>query len=137
MSDDWLRAIWIVALSAAWGLGAMAQGDAASDGAFVYEPKGRRDPFVPLVRDGRLLGRPRDPGALTGLQPILYGILWDRDGKSIALINDQEVNVGDAVGSFQVEQILPDSVVLIREGGESVVLELAFEAEDSEDVSAP
>lgn len=137
MSDHWFRAIWIVALSAVWGFGAMAPIGAALSGAYVYESQGRRDPFVPLVRNGRILGRVTAAEALSLLKPVLYGILWAPDGKSIAIINDQEVNVGDTVGSFQVERILPESVILTREGGESVVLGLTFEAEGSEDTSAP
>jgi len=127
----------MAAVGAVLGLGWAVQGSAASDGALVYEPKGRRDPFVPLVRDGRILGKPRAAEALAVLQPILYGILWDPDGRSIALINDQEVKEGDVVGSYQVEKIHPNSVVLKREGGESVVLKLAFEAENPEEDSQP
>ena len=91
---------------------------------FHYNGKGRRDPFAPLVRDGRVV-------AVTGAgyessKPVLYGVLWDEGGNSIALINDGEARVGDAVGEFKVLEIRKDSVVLAN-GGEPIVLEIAFE----------
>ena len=94
--------------------------------SLVYDAQGRRDPFVPLVKDGRLLGVAPERQAATEA-PVLYGILWDPSGKSIALINDLEVKVGDDVGSYHVMEIRQDAVVLTREGGEPVILKLAFE----------
>ena len=92
----------------------------------LYDAKGHRDPFVPLVRDGRIV----NPRAASGILPVLYGILWDPDGRSMALINDREVSVGDQVGAYRVEEIQPDAVVLADEGGERVVLGLAYESFD-------
>jgi hypothetical protein len=63
-------------------------------------------------------------------KPVLYGILWDPGGQSIALINDAEVKVGDAVSGYRVKEIRQDAVVLIN-GGVPVVLEIAFEAPPS------
>ena len=118
-----------------FGLGGAAVLSEEGEG-FLYDGKGRRDPFVGLVRDGRLVGAPRTR-KLEPLKPVLYGILWDSDGKSIALINDVEVNVGDKVGGYRVEEIRPDAVVLAREGGRQIVLELAFDALESPKVSTP
>ena len=91
---------------------------------FRYNGKGRRDPFVLLVRDGRIV-------AVTGSghessQPVLYGVLWDPGGNSIALINNGEARVGDAIGEYKVLEIRKDSVVLAN-GGEPIILEIAFE----------
>ena len=92
---------------------------------FRYNGKGRRDPFAPLVRDGRVVAAV--PGSPDGSsRPVLYGVLWDPGGKSIALINDGEARVGDTVGEYKVMEIRKDSVVLAN-GGEPVVLEIAFE----------
>lgn len=102
--------------------------------AFLYDSRGRRDPFVPIVRDGRIVGAHKSR-ATEPLRPVLYGILWDPDGKSIALINDLEVNVGDAVGGYRVAEIRSDAVVLARTNGERIVLELAFEAAEAPRVS--
>lgn len=92
---------------------------------YRYDPAGRRDPFVPLVRDGKLI----EVGALMplgGSVPVLRGILWDPGGNSLALLNDAEVKVGDTIGGYQVVEIRKDAVVLSG-GGEPVVLQLEFE----------
>jgi len=92
---------------------------------FRYDSGGRRDPFVPLVRDGRLVAV--TPGVpIETARPTLYGILWDAGGRSIALINEKEVTVGDAVAGYQVKAIRPDAVVLEAEG-EVVELRIMFE----------
>ena len=57
---------------------------------------------------------------------MLYGILWEPGGQSIALINDLETKVGDAVGGYQVKEIRRDAVVLVN-GGEPVVLSISFD----------
>lgn len=88
-----------------------------------YDAKGQRDPFVPLVRDGRVLANPGG-GGFSNL--TLVGILWDPSGQSIALINDTEAKVGDVLGEYQVQEIRQDGVVLMR-GGNPVVLQLSFE----------
>jgi len=61
---------------------------------------------------------------------VLYGILWDSAGNSIALINDTEVKVGDTVKGYRVTEIRQDAVVLTN-GGEPVVLQIAFETPPS------
>ena len=98
-----------------------------SDAApFRYDSRGRRDPFVPLVRDGRLVAS--GPGVQSDQsKPVLYGILWDPTGHSIALINDTEVKEGDRIGNYQVKEIQHDAVVLDN-GGEPMVLKIAFDA---------
>ena len=92
-----------------------------------YDSKGKRDPFVALVRDGKIVGVPA--GGQTRVStdlPVLVGILWDPGGRSLALLNEQEVAVGDTIDDFLVAEIRRDAVVLMR-GGEPVVLEISFE----------
>ena len=60
-------------------------------------------------------------------KPVLYGILWDPNGHSLALINDTEAKVGDTINGYQVTEIRRDAVVLSVEGGEPVVLQLTFD----------
>lgn len=97
--------------------------------ALAYDPKGKRDPFLPLVREGRIVtvlgGSASGAVDLSGLK--LIGILWDPGGRSLALINDSEVRVGDAVNDYQVSEIREDRVILTRADGEIVVLEIDFE----------
>ena len=103
--------------------------EASEKRAFSYDPAGHRDPFVPLVRDGRLVGVVAGSSIKTD-KPVLYGILWDPGGNSIALVNDGEVKVGDAIGGYQVKEIRQNAVVLMS-GGVPVVLEIAFDAPPS------
>ena len=98
--------------------------------SFFYDAKGHRDPFVPLVRDGRLVGKPQPVPTVNAAQPVLYGILWDPAGRSIAMINDTEVRVGDTVAGYRVAEIRQDAVVLSG-GGEPLVLSIDFETPSS------
>jgi len=94
---------------------------------FYYDPGGHRDPFGPLVRDGRLVGVPTGRSPTDTTMPVLYGILWDPDGQSIALINDGEAKTGDTIAGYQVKEIRKDAVVLSH-GGEPLVLQMIFDA---------
>lgn len=81
---------------------------------FIYDAKGRRNPFIPLVTpDGRLLElEPRKENA----DLFLEGIIYDEHGISYAIVNGEIVNVGDKVGEFQVLKIEKDKVIFIKEG---------------------
>jgi len=103
---------------------------AKPDAAFHYDSKGRRDPFIPLVRDGRVVSVTGDAQRAGGGAPVLYGILWDPAGKSIALLNDTEAKVGDTIEGYQVLEIRHDAVVLTN-GGEPVVLQISFDVSPS------
>ena len=102
----------------------------ASHELFRYDARGHRDPFVPLVQEGRLVG----PGAFLGDKPVLTGILWDPAGDSVAMIDDQEVRVGDGLQAYKVIEIRKDAVVL-KDGGEPVVLQMEYEVSPHSPVS--
>jgi hypothetical protein len=59
-----------------------------------YDSKGKRDPFVPLARDGKIVS-PNTESAPTSSAPLLAGIVWDPGGRSLALINETEVMIGE------------------------------------------
>lgn len=110
------------------GLALMLVAGAVSAREASYESHGKRDPFVPLVHEGRFV-------AVTGSglakdSPVsdlhLAGIVWDPAGSSLALINEMEVKIGDRLGDYQVVDIRPDAVILLKEG-KPVVLQLPFE----------
>ncbi|MEE8536789.1 MAG: hypothetical protein V3S71_02195, partial [Acidobacteriota bacterium] len=90
-----LPAVLLVALAAACGVAEAAE-EIPEEWLppFRYDSNGQRDPFIPLVRDGRLVGVEVGLRVNAG-RPVLYGVLWDPGGHSIALINDGEVQVGD------------------------------------------
>ena len=101
---------------------------------FRYNAQGRRDPFMPLVRDGRLVSV---QGMLVeSSKPVLYGILWDPSGASLALINDAEVKVGDVIGSYRVSEIRKDAVVLMN-GGSPVILQISFDTPPAPPAGGP
>lgn len=93
---------------------------------FRYDAGGRRDPFIALIQDGRFT-RTSPIAQVDTSKPVLYGILWDPSGQSLALINDTEVTVGDAVSGYQVQEIREDAVVLTDDGGHPLVLRVSFE----------
>ena len=106
--------------------------DDSAQGAFRYDARGLRDPFRPLIQDGRVVGvSGRSLSTAERDQPVLYGILWDPGGSSMALINDLEVKVGDTVNGYRVTEIRQDAVVVTDEGGKPVVLQIAFETSPS------
>ena len=82
----------------------------------AYEAKGRRNPFIPLVTpEGRLLKLDkRQDATQEGL--TIEGIIYDKFGRSFAIVNANVVGIGDMVGDFQVLKILENKVILIRNG---------------------
>jgi hypothetical protein len=95
----------------------------ASGERFRYQAKGRRDPFVALVRDGKLVAATGARSAGPG--PVLRGVLWDPGGQSIAMINEGEYRVGDMVGEYRILEIRKEAVVLAN-GGEPMVIQIDF-----------
>ena len=121
----WVFGVAAVMLLGLWPLWAAQTPREKNSEPFRYDPKGHRDPFVALVREGRLVGT--QPGKrVESSKPVLYGILWDPGGRSLALINDVEAKVGDTVAGYKVSEIRRDAVVLTN-GGEPMVLQIAFE----------
>ena len=123
-----MRRAWRVTAGvlAAFGLAGLAW--AAEESIrmpYRYDPGTARDPFVALVRDGRVVGGV-GLGQTDLSKPVLFGILWDPGGKSIALVNDTEAKVGDVIGPYRVVEIRPDAVIL-SDGGEPLVLTIAFD----------
>jgi hypothetical protein len=105
--------------------GATSAGSSSgSQTPFRYDAKGRRDPFLPLVWNGKLI-TPIGQRLSEGAQPELDGILFDPAGDSIALVNGQEARVGEVIGGYRVVEIRQDAVVL--EGGEGPVVLRIFE----------
>ena len=79
----------------------------------VYDDKGRHDPFIALVTpDGRLINlEPPEPGSKISLQ----GIIYDNDGGSYAIINEEVVSVGDNIFDYSVFKIDEDKVILLKD----------------------
>ncbi len=83
---------------------------------FVYDAKGRRDPFTPLVTpDGRLLKLDVDTEAGPASLSI-EGIIYDERGLSYGIVNGEVVKVGDAAGGYQVLKIEKNKIAFIKDG---------------------
>ena len=89
---------------------------------FDYQDNGNRDPFSSLVtKDGRIL-----PGARTTSETgniELEGIIWDPNGKSMAIINGKLVKEKQRVMNMQVLKIKKASIIL-QKGGKVMVINL-------------
>ena len=86
----------------------LAQGD------FIYQSKGKRNPFIPLVgKDGRLmrLDKEQERGAS---DLLVDGIIYDKQGVSFALVNDRVVGVGDYAGDYRVLKIQDDKITFLK-----------------------
>jgi len=97
---------------------------------YKYDSKGRRDPFIPLVT-----GNIRTSLGLQSVETAedinLEGIIFDPNGKSIAVLNGEIVKEGDKLYNIEIVKIYSSSIVLkiydkphkinlIKEGGETV-----------------
>ncbi|MFA5004864.1 MAG: hypothetical protein WC561_01900 [Candidatus Omnitrophota bacterium] len=87
---------------------------------FVYNSKGKRNPFIPLVSsEGRLLKldkREAFRGASATGALSLEGIIYDKFGRSFAIVNASVVGIGDSVGDYQVLKIYANKVIFIKDG---------------------
>ncbi|MFA5200036.1 MAG: hypothetical protein WC442_03900 [Candidatus Omnitrophota bacterium] len=81
-----------------------------------YDSKGKRNPFIPLVTsEGRLLKLDKQDASSTG-GLIIEGIIYDKLGRSFAIVNSDVVAIGDSVGDYQVLKIFDNKVVFIKDG---------------------
>jgi hypothetical protein len=96
---------------------------------FVYDDHGKRDPFWRLVNaQGVIVNFEKDNATTSSSSDnmALEGIVYEDGGGSVAMINGTIVKVGDAIGSYVVQEIAPHKVIL-KKGEESLSLELPSE----------
>lgn len=100
---------------------------------FQYDPKGRRDPFIPLVNRDGLFFEPAVrkenivSDIITDNVLSLEGIVYEDGGSSCAIINSEIVQSGDKIGDYQVLEVQRQKVVL---GKAEEILELELKKED-------
>jgi len=96
---------------------------AFAEGEFVYDAKGKRDPFIPLI-SGSGGGYASDAYEASAAEDIrLEGIVWDDVKGSIAIINGEIAREGDPVGTIKILKINKDNVIF-DVGGKSVKIDL-------------
>ncbi|MFA5096289.1 MAG: hypothetical protein WC478_03000 [Candidatus Omnitrophota bacterium] len=81
---------------------------------FIYQPQGKRNPFIPLVsKDGRLLRLDKEEEkGKTDL--MVDGIIYDKQGVSYALVNGRVAAIGDYSGEYRVLKIEDDRVIFLK-----------------------
>lgn len=91
----------------------------------IYDAKGKRDPFIPLINaEGRLLKLDNENSS-RGLS--LEGIIYDKNGQSLAIINSEIMQIGDKIIDYQVLKIEENAVILIKDGE---IIRVALEKEE-------
>lgn len=81
---------------------------------YVYDAKGERNPFMPLVTpEGRLI-KVKQRSASGRLE--LEGIIYDKISMSFAIVNGTVVKIGDLIDGYQVLKIEEEKVVFIKDG---------------------
>jgi hypothetical protein len=96
---------------------------------YKYDARGKRDPFIQLVTsDGRLLKLDKEEQEEAKKGPlVIEGVIYDKHGRSYAIVNGLAVGVGDMVGDYQVLKVQENKVIFIKEGQ---TLEVDFKKED-------
>lgn len=99
-----------------------------AEGEFTYDPRGKRNPFIPLVTsEGRLLKLDKEAsdGGIKDL--LIEGIIYDKQGRSYVLVNGSVAGIGDIVNDYQILRIEEKKVIFIKEGQ---ALEIEFNKEE-------
>ena len=87
----------------------------AEEKQFVYDSKGKRNPFIPLVtEDGRLVNLDKVEVPVGDVS--VEGIIFDKKGRSYAIVNGAVVGIGDAIAGYEVLKIENNKVLFIKDG---------------------
>lgn len=87
----------------------------AEDQQFVYDSKAKRNPFIPLItEDGRLVKL--DKIEVPSGDVSVEGIIFDKKGRSYAIVNGTVVGIGDAIAGYEVLKIESNRVLFIKDG---------------------
>ncbi len=85
-----------------------------ADEDFVYDSKGKRDPFLSLI-DRRV--KLTDVELLASIDDVrVDGVILDRDRGASAIVNDSIIKIGEFVGGFKLVEVSQYEVVLLRDG---------------------
>ena len=91
-------------------LGAVTVAGADDHKAFVYNEQGKRDPLGPLVSPSGVMISYDTEIATTDIS--LEGVIIDKDGNNLAIINGKIVKAKDQFGIYMVDAISNDHVDL-------------------------
>lgn len=91
---------------------------ASAEEQFIYKAR-KRDPMMPLVTPQGLIRDIKSLGAQEDL--VLEGIIYDAQGKSLAIINGQIIKAGDTLGKIKILDIRQDKVVILKDDNVSEI----------------
>lgn len=88
--------------------------------AFIYNPQGMRDPFVPLVGITTLKAKPAKPKVIESLADVtsieevkLQGIAHDALNRRIAILNNEIIRESETIGHLTVKKVSENEITLI------------------------
>ena len=83
-----------------------------------YLPKGKRDPFVPLLTpEGQRIHPPGEEEPVAGRAAVtLQGIVFDPQAESYAVINGRIVREQEEIDGMKILKIEPDGVTVLVDG---------------------
>lgn len=86
-----------------------------------YESRGKRDPFVPLIGQGKTSARIglEDVASISDIK--LEGIAVNAKGKRVAVLNGELLKEGDGAGIVKVRKVGEKNVTLLVGGKEYTV----------------
>ena len=103
-------------------------GHAQAQEQFVYDAKAKRNPFIPLISaDGRILQLDKEERPSQDI--LIDGIIYDKFGRSYAIVNGEVASVGDRVGAYRVLKIEKDKVIFLNKDGQARVVVIYKEGE--------
>lgn len=90
--------------------------------AHQYEPGGKRDPFVPLIGQGKASARLslEDVASIADIK--LEGLVVNAKGKKVAVLNGELLKEGGGAGIVKIRKIGAKSVILLVGGKEYTVV---------------
>ena len=113
--------ILFMLLNMAWAASAQV---VTQNTAPKYEKGDKKNPFIPIItNDGQLINIEDEDKEI---QFNLEGIIFDKEGQSIAIINGQILEKNDTILDAKIVEIRKDSVVYVKDG-EIFVLNLTKE----------
>jgi hypothetical protein len=96
---------------------------------FVYDSKGNRDPFVPLVtKEGIYVGNWQ---ATDLAEIVLEGIVWDPKGESMAIVNGTVVKEGDELLNLKILEVKREGIRVLK-GDKELIINLTNNEEGKE-----
>lgn len=82
--------------------------------SFIYDAKGKRDPFIPLVGEKR---------QTVGIEEILSiedvsleGVAVGPNGRMIVILNGVMLKEGEKAGGLEIKKISREKVTVIKDG---------------------